>query len=101
MTKALAILAAGLFALFLGFKSLSGYEAETTHLYGGDFVTLTCDGDGQPISGAGWLSTSAGLACAKEQSDQQGRAKWWLLAGAVGTFYGYREFKKARAGASS
>jgi hypothetical protein len=101
VTKALAILAAGLFALFLGFKSLSGYEAETTHLYGGDFVTLTCDGDGEPVSGAGWLSTSADLACAKEQSDQQGRAKWWLLAGAVLTFYGYRELKKARSGVSS
>jgi hypothetical protein len=101
MTKALVILAAGLFAVYLGFKSLSGYEAETTHLFGGDFVTLTCDGDGTPISGIGWQSTSAERACANELSDQQGRAKWWLLIGAAGVIYGYRELRKARASSSA
>ena len=97
MTKALLILAAGLFAIYLGFKSLSGYEAETTHLFGGDFVTLTCDGDGKPITGMGWQSHSADRACHHELSDQQNRAKWWLLIGAVVTFVGYRQVKKARA----
>jgi hypothetical protein len=97
MTKALLILAVGLLAMYLGFKSLSGYEAETTHLFGGDFVTLTCNGDGKPITGMGWQSRSAQLACHHELSDQQSRAKWWLLFGAVGVFFGYRQLKKARA----
>jgi hypothetical protein len=100
MTKSLAIIAAGLFALFMGFKSLSGYEAETEHLYSGDFVTLTCDSDGQPVSGAGWLSTSADQACSKEQSDQQGRARWWLLGGAFIVIYGYVGFRRVRSGSS-
>ena len=100
MTKALVILAVGLICLYQGFRSLSGYQAETTHLYGGDFVTLTCDGDGNPISGAGWLSLSADRACGAEQHDQQGRAKWWLLAGAAGVIYGYTDLRKARSASS-
>lgn len=101
MTKPLLIIAVGLFFLFQGFKSLSGYEAEVTHLYGGDFVTLTCNADGKPVSGTGWMSLSADRACGTEQDAQQGRAKWWLLIGAAGTFYGYRRLRKVRAGSSS
>jgi hypothetical protein len=97
MTKALLILGLGLVALYFGFRSLSGYEAETDHLYGGDFVTLTCDADGHPVSGTGWMSLSAERACAAEQDDQRGRARWWLLIGAVGVVYGYRQVRKARA----
>ncbi|SRR6266545_4597234 len=96
MGKALAIIAIGLFALYMGFKSLAGYEAEAKHLYGGEFVTLTCDDDGKPISGAGWVTQSAQEACQQEASDQKGRAKWWILAGAVGVVYGYSEFRKVR-----
>jgi hypothetical protein len=100
MSKTLLILALGLLAVFLGFRSLSGYETETTHLYGGDFVTLTCDADGNPVSGAGWASLSADRACATQQDDQRGHAKWWLLLGAAGVFYGYRGIRKARTGSS-
>jgi hypothetical protein len=100
MTKSLVILAAGLFALYMGFRSLSGYEAETTHLYGGEFVTLTCDADGHPISGGGWLSISADRACTTEQKDQQNQARWWLLIGAAVTIYGYLEVRKARSAKS-
>jgi hypothetical protein len=96
MTKALVILVIGLFCLYQGFRSLSGYEAETEHLYGGDFVTLTCDADGQPISGGGWLSISADRACAAEAGDQRGHAKWFLLLGGVGVAYGYVGLRRAR-----
>ena len=81
MSKTLLILALGLLAVFLGFRSLSGYETETTHLYGGDFVTLTCDADGNPVSGAGWASLSADRACATQQSDQRGHANGGCSSG--------------------
>jgi hypothetical protein len=98
MIKALAIIAAGLFAIYMGFKSFAGYEAETEHLFGGEFVTLTCDGGGHPVTGIGWQSNSAERACHDEVSDQRGRAKWWVFIGAAVVFIGHRSLKKARAG---
>jgi hypothetical protein len=99
MGKALLIIAVGLFAMYMGFKSIAGYEDHAKHLYGGEFVTLTCDGDGKPISGAGWVAQSAQEACAKAASDQRGRAKWWLIGGFAVVAYGYIEYRKVRAAA--
>lgn len=97
MTKALVILAVGLFGIYQGFRTFNGYESETEHLYGGDFVTLTCDADGNPVSGGGWMSISADRACDAEAADQRGIAKWWLLIGGGAVVYGYLELRKSRA----
>lgn len=93
--KALVIIAAGLFCIWLGLRSASGYESDAEHLYGGQVETITCE-DGNPTSGQGIHTPSAEQACEEEQRGQRQRSPWWLVAGGVITGIGMTRFRKAR-----
>lgn len=95
--KALLIVAVGLFAVWVGVRSIGGYEAETEHLYGGQFETITCN-NGEAVAGRGLHTLSAEMACDEERSEQRNRAPWWLVIGVGTTMFGLSQFRKARAG---
>lgn len=94
--KAVAIIAGGLFVMWIGIRSIGGYEAEAEHLYGGEFHTLTCD-EGQPVQGVGMHALSAERACDAETDQQRSRAPLWVALGLGVTLFGVSRFRKARA----
>ncbi|HEY3139830.1 MAG TPA: hypothetical protein VGJ86_01800 [Acidimicrobiales bacterium] len=94
-TKSLFIIAGGLILLWIGLRSVGGYEESTKHLYGGQWEEITCE-DGKPTGGKGVHVLSADVACEQVQDDQRGRAPWWILAGIVVTGIGLTQFRKAR-----
>jgi hypothetical protein len=93
--KNIAIVVVGVLILWMGLRSFTGYQHDTEHLNGGEFVSITCDGD-QPVEGQGWLTPSAAMACQQSRNDQRGRAPWWVLVGLGVTAYGVFEVRKAR-----
>ncbi|MGH9209739.1 MAG: hypothetical protein ACRD2C_03555 [Acidimicrobiales bacterium] len=97
MLRPLLIIAAGLFVIWVGLRSVGGYEAEAEHLYGGEFQTLTCE-DGRPTDGLGMHTLSAERACGAERDQQRSRAPWWVALGLGVTLFGMSRFRKARAG---
>lgn len=80
--RILLILGGAALALFLGFRSLAGYETTTEHLYGGEMVQISCD-DGEPVAGEGLHLASAEQACAEARDDQLRWAPWLLGGGAL------------------
>jgi len=85
--RALLIIAVGLFGVWIGVRSASGYEDGAEHLYGGQFETITCE-DGNPITGKGLHAQSAELACDEVRSSQRSRARWWIAGGLGVTVFG-------------
>jgi hypothetical protein len=81
-SRTLLILGGGALALFLGFRSLTGYETTAEHLYAGEMVEITCD-DGEPVGGEGLHLASADQACVEAREEQRGWAPWLLGAGAL------------------
>ena len=97
MLKPLLIIAAGLFLLSMGVRSVSGFESQVDIMYGGKTESITCE-EGKPVAGNGAHTSLAEQQCTEERDDQRGRAKWWLAAGLVVSIYGFTRFKKARSG---
>jgi hypothetical protein len=95
--RPLLFIAAGLFLLSMGVRSISGFESEVDIMYGGKTEIITCE-EGKPVAGNGAHTSPAEQQCAAERDDQRGRAKWWLAAGLIVTIYGITRFKKARSG---
>jgi hypothetical protein len=93
--RTLLIIAAGLFCVWLGLRSISGYEAETEHLYGGRFEPITCE-DGNATEGKGLHAITADVACDAIEEEQRGRAPWWIMLGIVVTGVGMIRFRRAR-----
>lgn len=89
------IILGGVLVVWMGLRSLVGYEHEAEHLHGGQFQPITCDGD-QAVGGAGWLSPSAHYACQESRDDQRARAPWWIAAGLVVTAYGVFDVRKSK-----
>lgn len=79
--KLLLILLLGLFALWSGCRSLGGHEDTVEIDWAGDESTITCDSEGTPIDGPGFLTPQAEDACEAEVSDQRGRAPIWIVGG--------------------
>jgi hypothetical protein len=98
MGKALALLVVGFFAMYMGVKSYDGYESDTEHLFQGEMVEITCDPQGGPVSGAGWMAPSAQTACQKERKQQKDRTPYWVAGGVVLAYFGASGVKKSRAG---
>jgi hypothetical protein len=90
-----AIVVVGVLVLWMGLRSFTGYRHDTEHLHGGEFVSITCDGE-QPVEGQGWLTPSAAFACEDSRQDQRGRAPWWILLGLGVTGYGVFQVRRAR-----
>jgi len=96
--KPLLIIVVGVFAVFFGVRSFSGYATEAEHLHGGKSVTVTCDAKGKATGGMGFLTSSANEACADAHKEQGGHAPLWILGGVAITVFGISKFRKARAG---
>jgi hypothetical protein len=98
MMRSLAIIAAGVFCVWIGVRSMGGYESDTEHLYGGEFEAITCE-DGNAVAGKGMHALSAERACVEEQAQQRNRGPWWIALGFGVGLFGISRFRKARAAA--
>jgi len=87
-TKLLLILVLGLFVLWSGCRSLGGHEDTVQIDWAGEESTITCDSEGAPIDGPGFLTPQAEEACQAEVDDQRGRAPLWIVAGLALLVYG-------------
>jgi len=95
--KSLGIIVLGVFAIVYGVRSVGGTEGDAEHLFGGQFVTVTCSADGDATGGQGFLAVSADAACEEARDAQRGRAPWWVLGGLAVTGFGVMRFRKVRA----
>jgi hypothetical protein len=93
--KLLLILGLGLFALWSGCRSFSGHESDVEIDWAGRESTVTCDSEGTPIDGPGFLTPQAEEACHDQRKDQRGRAPFWLLVGLGITAYGVVQVRSA------
>jgi hypothetical protein len=89
----LLIILAGVVLVWMGLRSLVGYQQEVDHLHAGQFRPITCDG-GEAVGGPGWLSPAADYTCEQARRDQQGRAPWWIATGLVVTAYGIVDVRR-------
>jgi hypothetical protein len=93
--KNVVIILVGLFVVWMGLRSLVGYEHDTEHLHAGEFTEITCDGD-DAVDGRGWLTPSADFACQESRDAQRGRAPWWIVLGLGVAAYGAFQVRRAR-----
>jgi hypothetical protein len=89
------IILAGALLLWMGLRSLVGYEHDAEHLHAGEFQSITCDGD-QAVGGPGWLSPSADFACQESRADQRSQAPWLVAAGLVIIAYGVVDVRRKK-----
>lgn len=97
MRKPIVVIAAGVFVLWMGIRSIAGYDADIEHLYAGQTVTVTCR-DGKPYEGEGLHMHAALEKCAEARSKQQGAVRIFLGVGVVLIGWGTLDLRKARAG---
>lgn len=95
MSRPTAILAAGMFVVFMGLRSLSGYETEIEHLYAGETVTVTCK-DGKPYEGDGLNMPAARQKCAEARKKQRGSVPFYFGVGTALVSWGAFDLQKAR-----
>lgn len=97
MGKPIAIIAAGMFVMFMGLRSISGYDTDVEQLYAGQTVTVTCR-DGRPHAGEGLHMQTALEKCAEARSKQRGSVRIFFVIGAVLIGWGTIDLRKVRSG---
>lgn len=81
----------------MGCRTMTGYDSEIEHLYGGRTRTVICQ-NGKPVEGAGLEARSALEGCADERRRQSGAVRVFLVVGVLTVAAGAFELRKARAG---
>jgi hypothetical protein len=93
--KLVLILLLGMFALWSGCRSLNGHETDVEIDWAGQKTTITCDDQGKPIDGPGFLTPQAETACRTKHDDQRDRAPLWIVGGLLIIGYGVFQVRSA------